>query len=300
MGRSRTTLESWIGEALVDPDKPGACTMLALVHMVGPTEREIHTKKIAPGVDVQDLANLFRGKAEAYAQDLPGAQTFNILAFYAGSNEPQARWPFLITGETQFSGLATEGPSPSGQLQQNMRHQEMVLGLAFRQTQVVFDTMMRIQAGSDAREQRYQEREERLMAENFDAHQIVREVIERQMTSDHDRHMTRMNFERTTGERKKFLTFLPALVNTVLGREIFPQSTADTALFESLADNLTPDQIEKLACILPPELQGPLAVRISAHLDKKAKAEAEAARVRALAENSGSTAAHELEMGRGS
>ena len=71
------------------------------------------------------------------------------------------------------------------------------------------------------------------------------------------------------------MSFAPALINTLLGKEIFPQATADTSLVETIADNIKEEDIQKLAGVLPPELWGPLAVRMKAHIDKRLAEKAE-------------------------
>ena len=81
--------------------------------------------------------------------------------------------------------------------------------------------------------------------------------------------MSKLQFERDTEERRKWLNFAPPLINTLLGRDIFPQSTADTPLVESIAESLTEADIMKLASSLKPELWGPLAHRFHGALQKK-------------------------------
>jgi hypothetical protein len=266
MARSRKTLEVWLRETLDDPDKDQPCSALSLVHMVGISEREIHSRKCAPGMSPKDVAEMFRGKAETYAQDLPGAQTFNLLAFY-GKSEPEARYPFLITAEAPQGGLLTEAPTPQGEKQQSMRHVEMNMQLVFNQQRILFDASNRM-IESLAR------REEMLLRENHDAFEIMKEMILKQVTDDHKLRQERLEYARSTEERKRWLSFAPALVNSLLGREVFPQSTADSALVETIADALSEDQIQKLAAVLPPELWGPLADRMGGYLKTKNEREA--------------------------
>ena len=81
------------------------------------------------------------------------------------------------------------------------------------------------------------------------------------------------------------MKFAPPLINTVLGKEIFPQSVADTALIDSIANHLSEEQIEMLATsnLFPPVVWGPLAQRLDHALKKK---EEERARVRELTSTS--------------
>lgn len=264
---NRKTLAQWIKEAINDPDKDGPLTMMALVHMVGQQQKELHTTKFAPGKDWKetDLADMFRGKAETYCQDLPGLQTFQLLAFYGGRSEPEAFLPFVINVNADVgNGLATEAPTEQGKTQQSMRHTEMLLQQVYRRQQVMDDfTMSMIE--------RLGGMVEKLTHENQEAFSVMKELLMEQATKTHEHKMAQLKFERDTAERKKWLSYAPPLLNTLLGREVFPQATADTALIESVADALTEEDIHKLAGSLKPELWGPLAYRMHQYMQKKNK-----------------------------
>ena len=92
----KLSLDAWIRECLSDPDKQTPLTMIALVHHRGDVEQELHSTKLpdrGAQIDPLDMANMFMHKAQAYAQELPGVQTFSLLAFYGGSNQPLSRQP---------------------------------------------------------------------------------------------------------------------------------------------------------------------------------------------------------------
>jgi hypothetical protein len=59
------------------------------------------------------------------------------------------------------------------------------------------------------------------------------------------------------------------------GREVFPQSFADSKLLDTIGDSLDEEQIEKLMMILKPEQAAVLATRFADKL-KKAREEREA------------------------
>jgi hypothetical protein len=260
----RQSLADWIREAMLDPDKDGKISMLSLVHMAGTTNQfgqqqlEVHSTKLAPGVAAApaDLAALFQGKAESYAQDLPGVQSFCLLAFYAGSSEPQARHPFLITGKVDFEGGATETPDPRGEKQQSMRHSEMLIQQVYRRQQVMDDYSIRLL-------ERANNTVAQLSNENREMFAIFKEMMMEKVMGEHNREMERLKYERETEERKKWLSFAPALVNTILGREVFPQASADTALIETIAESLSMEDVGRLAAanVIKPEILGPLYAR---------------------------------------
>lgn len=81
----RQTLDAWIAECMTDDEKDGPLSNLVLIH-VGSREIEVDHVKIVPGGkkwSPGELAMRFRGRAEHYAQDLSGAQTFNMLGFFS-------------------------------------------------------------------------------------------------------------------------------------------------------------------------------------------------------------------------
>ncbi len=258
----RQTLDQWVRECLVDPDKDGKCTAMTLVHMQGQAEKELHTVRLGGKPwDPKDLAGLFRGKAEAYAAELMGTQTFNILAFYADRGEPQARKPFVLQGETDHHGM-TEPPTKEGQTMQGMRHMEAVIQLAFRQTAMLFEqsqhtvTALVQQNGT-------------LMRENRESFEMMKELMIRQIQTDDERAMKRLEYERKSSERSKWLGMAPALVNTLTGRDIFPQSNADTALIDAVVDSIDEEGISKLSTIIKPEVWAPLASRMAKRLQAR-------------------------------
>jgi hypothetical protein len=265
--RKRVTLESWIKDAVTDDDKEGHITMLACVHISHGAERdEIHAVRFSGKTwTAKELARLFRGKAEAYAQNIPGMQGFALLAFYGGRDEAEAKHRFNVMGEGEYGddGVGiTEGPDAKGLLGQGMRHLEIATQTMMRQTAIVLDASNRTIAALT-------DQNEKLMRENHEALSVVKEIVMSQVQSQQEFKMKQMDHLRSTEERKKWLTFAPALINSLLGREVFPQSTADTSLVETIAEALSEKDIQQLAGSLPPHLWGPLATRFTSVLQTK-------------------------------
>lgn len=269
MAPRKQTLDQWVAEAFLDDDKDGKCTMLSLVHIVGTAENEIHTVKFggSKSWSPKELGELFMHKAESYADELPGVQSFCLLAFYGERKEPQARKPFMINGATEFHGLATEGPTSGGLTQQAMRHSEAIIQMAFRQTAMLFETSQRTV-------HELTKQNESLMQENRDAFQIMREMLMERATHAHDFRMKELEFQRSSDQRQKLMTMIPALVNNLTGRELFPQNGdggEDTALIETIATELDEATLIKLADALPPHIMGILASRMKKIFDAKNK-----------------------------
>jgi hypothetical protein len=275
MARKYITLDQWIASAMTDSDKEAVCTNLVCVYNkpAGGT-KEVHTVSLKGKThDPTALGKLFQGKAEAFAQDLGGIQSFEMQAFY-GKTEPQATHTFtVVDGEVQREGrnrALRESPSGEGLTAQAMRHAEKAYELL--NTLVQQSAVMSVQ-----RETSLAQRIDQLQNEVNDAYQLVREMLLAKVKDQHELFMKQAEYERTTIERRRLLDQLPALVNTASGREVFPQSTADSALIDALAERVSPDMIAGLASsgLIPPELAGPLQNRLAQALEKK-KAEREA------------------------
>ena len=278
----RKTMNVWIREAMSDTDKDGPCVMMSLLHMVGQQPRELHCTKFSGAKSwmPEQLADMFRGKAETYSQDLPGVQTFNLVAFYGTSQEPQAFFPFLVKSESDGIGLVTEGPTEQGKLQQTMRWNEGLLSQVYRRQQTMDEFSLNLMS-------RLAQQNERLMQENHDAYSIVKELLMQKGLDDHNRKMEQLQFERASEERKKLIGFAPVLINTVLGREVFPTSTTDTVLIEAIAEHITEEQIGLLSQFLKPEVGGPLTARMHSHLERKRKEEEAKQEIRGMLANPG-------------
>lgn len=262
---ARKPLEKWIDEALHDASQEGPCTGLALVHMKGENGRMGHEEvthiKIANSVlDAKKTADMFRSKAETYAQDMSGVHQFAVWAFYNGSNEPTAKQMFMVNVVSEFGG-ATEQPNETGKTMQNMRHAEMLIQQVYIRQQAMDNHSVRMIETMSGHMTA-------LMRENIEAYAIVKDMMMKQALDGHNREMERLTFERATEERKKWLSFAPPLINRLFGADIFPENAADTALIEAVAINLNPDQIGMLEAVCPPKLWGPLSARLHEAMKK--------------------------------
>lgn len=273
--RKYKTLEFWIREALSDNDKEGACTALACVYLkTGGGTREVHSVKLGGKTwQPKDLSDLFTGKAETYAQDMGGIQKFELQAFY-GKTEPQATHMFtIVDGEVQADGQGRtirEAPNAEGLTSQAMKHAERAYELATKLAETMAVTSVQ-------QYERWALREEKLQTELNDAYTIVRDMLMKQVSMDHELRIKELAFARSTQERAQFLKMMPALANTVAGKEVFPMAAADTALLDTLAEKVKPEMVEQLSAmgILPPQLAAALTARFNEAIVRR-QAEAEA------------------------
>jgi hypothetical protein len=275
---AKTALEYFIDEALVDKDKDGPLSQFVLMHLIhgGQGHVEIDALKIpAKGaqLNAQDLATRFRTKAASYSEDLPGVQTFVLLAFFNNRNEPQARKPFTVKPKLDYDGL-TEPPTEAGRTSQRMRHDEALIQQVYRkQSQLdevqfkLIDRLMRDNA-SQAEELR-------------DANTILIEMLRGQVRLDAETEMAKNKYIRETDERRRLLGLAPALINTIAGEPVFPQETADKALVDALADSLSPEAVMLIqgSGAIKQELLGPLMARFEKRAREREKEEAQRAKL---------------------
>lgn len=258
----KVSLEGWIREAVLDPDKNAPCSMLSLVHH-GSVKKDLHSVRLGgtttrtPG----ELAQLFEGKARTFCQELSGVQQLELLAFYGDTVEPQAFHPFKVTGSLEFSTggsgtLETEGPTERGLAGQAMRHSEAIMQFGLRSMAMVTEMQ-----GELIAVQAQQIRS--LMAENGDAVKLVKDALLEKALVSHDRQMAEIAAADKANMKAALMRYAPALLNTLTGREVFPQQTADTALIETIASKVAPEQLAMIANFLPAEVSGPLLARFN-------------------------------------
>lgn len=272
MATKRQSNADWIAEVVLDEVDGKKCSAIAVYHKEGNQDVEIFTVKLGNGkeTDFPALAKVLTNKAESYCQDFPGVQYCGLLAFYGDDkSEPRARHPFTVEIETQFKGLATEAPDERGFRQQGMRLTEAIVQNTFRMQGMLFNasqTMLEYQTRTN----------ERLATENMDMFAILKEMMVAKAIQETDKAQELLQFQRASAERQKLMTMAPALINTITGRNVFPQSTSDTALIEMLADSLDAEKVKMMAMVLPPEVMGIVATRFQQVLAKR-KTEEDAA-----------------------
>lgn len=253
------SIQSWIEEVANDPAKSKPCTGFALSHVVGTTRKEVDSVLFgSKSWTTEELAKRFKYKADNHASELPGVQYFELAAFY-GTTEAQAFKTFRINGALEYDGISSEGPTGQGMFQQGMRHLEAMTQATFRKDAHMFETMKEV---VDIVTKRYHEASVELRDATQIVNQLVREKIESEVKQDKER----LEYERSTQERKMWLGLLPPLANTITGREIFPQSFADSKMVEAIIDSLDEEQIAQLGGILKPEQMAIFANRATNRL----------------------------------
>lgn len=276
---ARQSLSAWIQEHLAivsqggstteDNAKISKCTAFSLVHLQGIQQIELKTLKIGSRqYDAKELASMFESACDTYAGGVPGVQQFLILAFFDGNEKPSAQYPIRKAGEQDTFGLGTEAPTTQGLTQQLMRHNEALTRISASHSDSLMSRAIDIIG-------KQQSRIDRLEKEQLDTIELAKELVMQQASNEHGRVVEIFKMKQSAEDRKRMFQLAPAVINRITNREIFPQATADTALFEHLAESLNAEQIKKLAGILTPEQWGFVADRLVQVLEKKEKDEKE-------------------------
>ena len=262
------TMSNWIRLALADTDKMDdagnqeQCNMLSLIHHTeGGGQKELHTVRLSGSSaprPADELADLFEGKAKVYSQDLNGVQQFELFAFYGKSKEPGAYYPFKVTGilDLGAGGIQSEGPTEKGLVAQCMRHTEASNQFALRAMASAFESQAKVV-------EKLTDQNVALMHENAEAFKIVKTMVLEQNNEDHQQRMAEIAAAESAQMKSLILKMGPPLLNTLTGKEVFPQSFADTQLIETIAAKIKPEQLEQLANLLPPEIVGVIASRFA-------------------------------------
>lgn len=264
--RKRLTIEQWIIEAMSDADKGAPCTGIALVHVkgMGGAQEEVHFKPLTGAThDPKKLADFFTSRATGFAQDIAGLQSFRLLAFYGESKEPANAHTFTVAdgdlAPNDASQWSKHEASPQGMLAQLMKHNEHIMGTMNALVQGFASSLLRDN--------------ENLRRENAEATAIVRDVLFNMKEADHKMRMEQLAYSRASAEREMIARALPAVVNHLTGKEVIPQSHADSELLDSLALKVKPEMLQQLVAvgIVSAEEAALLSARFAQTLERKKK-----------------------------
>lgn len=270
--RKRVTVQQWIEQALGDADKGVPCSCLSVVYLRGLAQEEIHTKELVGPQNSVQLAEFFIDRACGFAQDLPGLQTFKMLAFY-GKAEPQASFPFTVADGQLTAGDNTSyskhEPTQAGVLGQLMKHNENVMQMNGALITAMATEGMQIRK------------------ELAEATMLVRDAVMSMATAGHDNQMKILAFQRESSERKMFAEALPAMVNHLTGREIVPEGFALGKVLEGMAGRIGPNDLQMLVSM--GKLTTQEAQALAGHFAKIQEEKAQAAKLLQTAPPEGAT-----------
>ena len=255
---ARNPLTDWLRQNLSNIEETGPCTSLSLIWEKGNLEEEVHTTKFQAGTQwkPEELAERFHNIALEHCKDDKGLEhRYKLIAYYGTETESKRIKRFNLTPWGQDLELLNDSPDAKGQIAQGMRLTEQIVQGTFR--------LLSQTIGGQAQETMH------LRQKNMEMFEMMQNLMVKVTDSDHERTLKRMQYERETKEREMWFSFAPMLINTTLGKEVFPQASVDTKIVETVAESLSEEDIQLLASKLPPHLWGPLASRFEKHLKSK-------------------------------
>lgn len=266
MAAGTDRIEKWVRRVLTDPmllrsneDGARTCVMISLMHRTSGISSEVQTLKLGSKQwDPKQLAEMFSAIADEHASGLSssesgsGQEAYQLVAFFSDDPTlPQCPLPLMRkTGPLVLDGdpIVTEPPTPKGELAQGMRHRDGWMAFTLEMNARMYATMSGIIDRLSTRLQTVEK-------ENQDTIEIAKEMVLERAADSHNHRMAELDFERKSEERKRIMAAAPPLINQLLGREVFPASTADSSIIEGLMSDLDEKTIQTLAEILIPKLK---------------------------------------------
>lgn len=243
----RDDIKDWIVEQQTCVEQSGGLSALVLCHFNGSgAEQQIYgiTSKSPQEVwsDAERLASVIDAAATRHAKGMPGSQQYELRAVFGDSVQPSRFMPFQKMGNVMGvgpQGLGTEPPTDIGQRMQSMRHAEqttqMMLGYGSK-------VMSSQQSALEARDQMIL----KLQTQNGELMVALQTCVTKMMQDQHSMRMAELENARKAEFQKQLMHLAPALLNTIAGKEIFPQSTEDTSIITFIAENISDDEVRLL------------------------------------------------------
>lgn len=261
---SLQSIADWIHDMVNDAEfaslKGGRCTAIGCVHVTdGGVEQDVYSKQLPDkftAESVDDWADLFDKKMRSYAEGIPGAQTFCLLAFHNGASRPTAKKPFVVKGYTELDGLMTEGPTGKGHLTQMMRHVEGILSRSIQKDQILFDALTRTIEAKTREAETYRQ-------ENVQSFGLVKELILAMAGKQHEQRLAEIAAQSDANLKTEISKWVPRLLNAATGKEVIPQPMLDSQMVEDFIDALASQGEAALPALAQLKLPGPLLAQLA-------------------------------------
>ncbi len=228
----KVSLEEWLAGAISDPDRPEGQGVTAFVmhHTLAGGKKGDFVHKHARGSgewDVKKLTEILESKAAVFIQERQGRQVFRVYPFFGGKGESEGYFEFSKEREEEGVGTLTEEPDTRGQTSQTMRHNEAYASLLVSGLNQLMGNMLEHnkQLAQEASNLRHDN------AQNFET---MKGMVLESESRAHELRMKEMEFERTSVFYRKAMELAGPLANTLTGREIVPQSHADSQIFKAV------------------------------------------------------------------
>lgn len=250
-----------------EKDRP--CAFLVLMHQNGNRQVEIQKYQVtaAQTPDPEVIWKMFHDRAEAHSQELPGAQYYNILAFCEDSQEPFTQQSFKLAGESDSYGLASEGPTTTGIVQQMMRHREAEARHNHLHQEAVMDKMVGMIGLVLAQN-------EKLMEKNIDVLELSEKLLMERASDVFDKQIKLREHDRNSKWMDQAMQLGPSLINQLTGKKVFTENAEDTSIVNAFIDSLSPEQVKMMAGsgMIPNEVVGAFMQRAERRQKEKNEA----------------------------
>jgi hypothetical protein len=247
MSKRRQTVEQWVASVIGEVIDGKGCSAIGLLHLkgVGGATEEVTTKPIEGTVNSKELGDHFIGRSEGYSQDLPGLQTFKLIAFY-GSNEPHNPFHFTTSDGAVMSRsetmMSAHEPTPAGLLGQLMKNNEVKdrqnadlvqqnMTMARDIIQMCFGPQGLVQQSIRSQLEAVEVVKDAML----DMHKQRREVVL-------EEHKAAQDLQT----RKAIIDAMPLLVNRITGHDVFDEKSNRAKMLELFALKISPQDLEVL------------------------------------------------------
>ena len=286
MAQPKIALGEWLAQAVSDPDKEGGCIAFVMHHTLAGGKRGDFVHKTARGSgewDLKKVEEVLDAKARMFVQEKPGRQVFRVYPFYgpgagaaSGTKEAGEAGYFEFSRERQEEGVGglTEEPDVRGQTSQQMRHNE-ALGALY------ISGMNQLMGHVLEHNRQLAEEAMHLRRDNAQNFETMKGMVLQVESHAHEMRMREMEFDRTSVFYKKAMEVAGPILNTVTGREIVPQSFADSQLLEAVILHMADQKdgtddgaaMEKLLSTFPTHIQAAIMAKGAETLKKRRLAE---------------------------
>lgn len=274
MASKRQTVDKWVESVTSEVVDNKHCTAITCLHLkgVGGATEEVVTKPLEGTVNNKELADFLIGRAEGFSQDLPGLQTFKLLAFY-GTDQPHNPFHFTTSDGTVMSRsetmMSAHEPTPTGLLGQQMKHIEALIA---QNSQLVTanmtmaNAMMTMCFGPQG-----------IVSKSISSQLEAVEVVKDAMLDMHKQRRELVIEEHKAAQdlqtRKALIDAMPHLINRITGHEVFDEKTNDSKIIEALALKVSPEDLEMLVAMgkLSKEQALILSARFASIVEEKKK-----------------------------
>lgn len=247
MAKKRQTVEQWIAEVIGEVIDGKGCSLIALLHLkgVGGSTEEVTGKPIEGTINAKELADHFIGRAEGFSQDLPGLQTFKLIAFY-GNNEPHNPFHFTTADGTVMSRsetmMSAHEPTPTGLMGQLMKNNEFLS----RQNADLVQQNMTMANGVIAACFGPQGIVQQSIRSQLEAVEVVKDAMLDMSKQRRELVLEEHKAAQDLQTRKAIIDAMPLLVNRVTGHEVFDEKSNRAKMLELFAMKISPQDLEVL------------------------------------------------------